>query len=213
MLNKEELFERIKNGIVNFDVEGIKSASQEAMNLKIDTATVIKVMGKGMDVVGKKYESSEYFIPELIMAGETMKEGITVLEPYMTGEAQSSLGTAIVATVKGDLHDIGKNIFIMLLSTAGFKVIDLGIDVSAEEIVNAVKEYHASILGLSALLTTNLEQMPLVINELAKAGLRDKVKVIIGGATVTEDFANQIGADGYAKEAVPGVELCKKWAQ
>lgn len=213
MLNKEELFERIKNGIVNFDVEGIKSASQEAMNLKIDTATIIKVMGKGMDIVGKKYESGEYFIPELIMAGETMKEGITVLEPYMTGEAQSSLGTAIVATVKGDLHDIGKNIFIMLLSTAGFKVIDLGIDVSAEEIVNAVKEYHASILGLSALLTTNLEQMPLVINELAKAGLRDKVKVIIGGATVTEDFANQIGADGYAKEAVRGVELCKKWAQ
>jgi len=198
---------------VNFDVEGIKSASQEAMNLKIDTATIIKVMGKGMDIVGKKYESGEYFIPELIMAGETMKEGITVLEPYMTGEAQSSLGTAIVATVKGDLHDIGKNIFIMLLSTAGFKVIDLGIDVSAEEIVNAVKEYHASILGLSALLTTNLEQMPLVINELAKAGLRDKVKVIVGGATVTEDFANQIGADGYAKEAVRGVELCKKWAQ
>lgn len=213
MLNNEELFKRIKDSIVNFDVDGIKSASLEAMNLKMDTATVVKVMGAGMDIVGEKYESGEYFIPELIMAGETMKEGITVLEPYMTGDAQASLGTAIVATVKGDLHDIGKNIFIMLLNTAGFKVIDLGIDVSVEEIVKAVKESDASILGLSALLTTNLEQMPLVINELAKMGLRDKVKVIIGGATVTEDFANQIGADGYAKEAVRGVELCKKWAQ
>jgi 5-methyltetrahydrofolate--homocysteine methyltransferase len=213
MLNKEELFERLKDSIVNFDVDGVKSASQEAMNLKMDTATIIKVMGEGMDIVGEKYESGEYFIPELIMAGETMKEGITVLEPYMTGEAQTSLGTVVVATVQGDLHDIGKNIFIMLLNTAGFKVIDLGIDVSAAEIVNTVKESDASILGLSALLTTNLEQMPLIINELAKAGLRDKVKVIIGGATVTEDFANQIGADGYAKEAVIGVELCKKWAQ
>lgn len=212
-MNNEELFEKIKNSIVNFDVEGIKSQILDAVKLKISPGRLIKVMGEGMDIVGEKYELKEFFIPELIMAGETMKEALTVLKPYMTEEAKESSGTVIMATVKGDLHDIGKNIFIMLLNTAGFKVVDLGIDVPAEIVVEAVKEYGAIIVGLSALLTTNLEQMPLIINELEKAGLRDQVKVIIGGATVTEEFAKQIGADGYAKEAVKGIEICKKWVQ
>ena len=212
-MNNEELFEKIKNSIVNFDVEGIKSQILDAVKLKISPGRLIKVMGEGMDVVGEKYELKEFFIPELIMAGETMKEALTVLKPYMTEEAKESSGTVIMATVKGDLHDIGKNIFIMLLNTAGFKVVDLGIDLLAETVVAAVKEYDASIVGLSALLTTNLEQMPLIIDQLEKAGLRDQVKVIIGGATVTEEFAKQIGADGYAKEAVKGIEICKKWVQ
>jgi 5-methyltetrahydrofolate--homocysteine methyltransferase len=212
-LNNEELFERIRNSIVNFDVEGIKSQILDAVKLKISPGRLIKVMGEGMDVVGEKYQLKEFFIPELIMAGETMKEALTVLKPYMTEEAKESLGTVIMATVKGDLHDIGKNIFIMLLNTAGFKVVDLGIDVLAEAVVEAVKEYDADIVGLSALLTTNLEQMPLIIDKLEKAGLRDQVKVIIGGATVTEEFAKQIGADGYAKEAVKGIGICKKWVQ
>lgn len=212
-MTSEQLFEKIKDSIVNFDVECIKSQSLEAMKMKLPPEKIVEVMGEGMDIVGEKYELKEYFIPELIMAGETMKEGLAVLEPYLTGKAQESTGTIVVATVKGDLHDIGKNIFIMLLNTAGFKVVDLGIDVPAERVVEAVKDSGASIVGLSALITTNLEQMPLVISELEKAGLKDKVKVIIGGATVTERFARQIGADGYAKEAVKGIKICKKWVQ
>jgi 5-methyltetrahydrofolate--homocysteine methyltransferase len=131
----------------------------------------------------------------------------------MKGVSTSSMGTAVITTVKGDIHDIGKNIFVTLMTTAGFKVVDLGVDVSAERIVQAVKENDASILGLSALLTTNLEQFPLIMGKLREAGLGGRVKVIVGGATVTEDFAKQAGVDGYAKTALAGVEICKNWAK
>lgn len=210
---QEEISKRIRDSIVNFDVDGVKNASLAAMDSGLSPEKIIEVMGEGMSMVGKKYEDGEYFVPELIMAGETMKEGLAVLEPYFTGEPQSTLGTAVVATVLGDLHDIGKNIFITLLTTAGFKVVDLGVDVPAEKVVETVNSSDANIVGLSALLTTNLEQIPLVIDELKKAGLRERVKVIIGGATVTETFAKEIEADGYAKDAVTGVRICKKWAE
>jgi 5-methyltetrahydrofolate--homocysteine methyltransferase len=208
----KELFEKIRNCIVDFDVESLKSACLEAMEMEVDPNIVIKAMGEGMNIVGERYEEDDYFVPELIMAGETMKEGVAVLGPYMSREAQAPLGTAVVATVLGDLHDIGKNIFIMLLTTAGFRVIDLGVDVVVGKIIETVRESGASIVGLSALLTTNLEQMPIVIEGLERVGLREKVKVIVGGATVTETFAKSIGADGYAKDAVTGVEICKRWA-
>jgi 5-methyltetrahydrofolate--homocysteine methyltransferase len=170
-------------------------------------------MAEGMNTVGKKFEEGEYFVPELIMAGETVKEGVEILRPYMKGEAGGELGTAVIATVAGDIHDIGKNIFVTLMTTAGFKVIDLGVDVPAEKIVSTVRESNAKILGLSALLTTNLEQFPIIVNQLRKAGLRDRVKIIAGGATVTEDFAKEAGVDGYAKTALAGVEICKSWAK
>lgn len=209
---QEQIFEKIRNGIVNFDVGGVKSASLEAIRMKLTPEKIINVMGEGMGVVGKKYEAGEYFVPELIMAGETMREGLEALRPYIADEPRAALGMIVVATVLGDLHDIGKNIFITLLTAAGFGVVDLGVDVAVGKVVEAVKSSGATIVGLSALLTTNLDQIPLVIEELRKAGLREKVKVIVGGATVTEDFAKEIGADGYAKEAVTGVGICKKWA-
>jgi len=210
---QEEILEKIRDSIVNFDVEGIRKASLDAIEMELPPGKIIDVMGEGMRVVGKKYEDGEYFVPELIMAGETMKEGLAVLKPHMLGEPRAALGTAVVATVLSDLHDIGKNIFITLLTAAGFKVIDLGVDVPAEKIVEAVKDSDATIVGLSALLTTNLEQIPIIIDELKKAGLRDRVRVIIGGATVTETFAEEAGVDGYAKDAVTGVEICKKWVK
>jgi len=206
-------FEEIRNSLVNFDVEALKKAVLSAVQMGATAQEIINVMAEGMNTVGKKFEAGEYFVPELIMAGETVKEGVEILRPYMKGEAGGELGTAVIATVAGDIHDIGKNIFVTLVTTAGFKVIDLGVDVPAEKIVNAVKENHASILGLSALLTTNLEQLPIVVNQLKKAGLRDKVKVIVGGATVTEEFAKEAGVDGYAKTALAGVEICKGWAK
>lgn len=210
---QKKIFENIRRSIVNFDVEGIKKSSLEAIKAKINSEKIIETMGEGMNIVGKKYESGEYYTAELIIAGETMKEGLAVLKPYMTGKARASIGTAVVATVLGDNHDIGKNIFITLLTSAGFRVVDLGVDVSAEKIVEAVKESKADIVGLSALLTTNLEQMPIIIDELKNADLRSKVKVIVGGATVSEEFAKKIGADAYAKNALTGVQICKKWAE
>lgn len=213
MSKREAVFEEIKNSLVNFDVDSLKRAVLGAVQMGASPQDVINVMAEGMSVVGKKFEAGEYFVPELIMAGETVKEGVDVLRPYMKGEAGGELGTAIVATVKGDLHDIGKNIFVTLMMTAGFKVIDLGVDVSAERIVEAVKENHASVLGLSALLTTNLEQFPVIIKQLVSAGLRDRVRVIVGGATITEEFARDSGVDGYAKTALAGVEICRGWAR
>jgi len=210
---REELFEKVREALTNFDVEAAKKATLEAVQMGITAEEIIDVMSEGMELVGKRYESGEYFVPELIMAGETMKEVLEVLRPYMRGEAGGRLGTAVVATVAGDIHDIGKNIFVTLMTIAGFKVIDLGVDVSAEMIVEAVKDSNPNILGLSALLTTNLEQFPIVVEKLKKEGLRDKVKVIVGGATVTEEYAREAGVDGYAKTALAGVDICKGWVR
>jgi len=213
MKKQEELFDEIRGALINFDVEAAKRAALEAVQMGVTAEKVVDVMSEGMDVVGDKYKAGEYFVTELIIAGETMKEVLEVLEPYLEGEAGGELGTAVVATVEGDLHDIGKNIFVMLMTTAGFKVIDLGVDVSAERIVEAVGDSQGDILGLSALLTTNLEQFPIVVDRLKREGLRDKVKVIVGGATVTEEYAKEAGVDAYAKTALDGAEICKGWVK
>ena len=210
---REAGLEDVRSSLVNFDIEALHKAVLNAIESGSQVQAVINAMAEAMSIVGKKFEEGEYFVPELIMAGETMKEGVQALKPYMKGVSTSSMGTAVITTVKGDIHDIGKNIFVTLMTTAGFKVVDLGVDVSAERIVQAVKENDASILGLSALLTTNLEQFPLIMGKLREAGLGGRVKVIVGGATVTEDFAKQAGVDGYAKTALAGVEICKNWAK
>lgn len=210
---QEELFAELRRAIVDFDVEAAKRAALEAIREGATAERVIDVMAEGMDVVGEKYEAGEFFVTELIIAGETMREVLEVLEPYMRGEVGGELGTAVVATVEGDIHDIGKNVFVTLMTTAGFKVIDLGVDVPAERIVEAVRESQADILGLSALLTTNLEQFPIVVERLKEESLRDKVKVIVGGATVTEEYAREAGVDAYAKTALAGVEICKGWVE
>jgi methylmalonyl-CoA mutase cobalamin-binding domain/chain len=164
-----------------------------------------------MDVVGERYESGEYFVTSLIIAGETMKEALEVLEPHLSGQGAPKRGKIVMATVAGDIHDIGKNIFTTLMDTAGFEVIDLGVDVSAEAIVAAVKEHSPDILGLSALLTTNLEQFPQIVEMLEKEELRGRVKIVVGGATVTDEFAKEAGVDALAKSAVEGVTICKGW--
>jgi methylmalonyl-CoA mutase cobalamin-binding domain/chain len=164
-----------------------------------------------MDVVGERYQAGEYFVTSLIIAGETMKEALEVLEPHLSGQGAAKRGKIVMATVAGDIHDIGKNIFTTLMGTAGFDVIDLGVDVSAEAVVAAIKEHSPDILGLSALLTTNLEQFPLIVEMLEKEGLRSGVKIVVGGATVTDEFAKAAGVDALAKSAVEGVNICKAW--
>lgn len=210
---QEEIFKKIRKSLINFDVETVKTEVLKAVQKKVPTEKIIEVMTEGMEVVGKKYKDGEYFVSELIIAGETMKEAMEVLKPYMGKETGSKFGTIVVATVAGDIHDIGKNIFVTLMTTAGFKVIDLGVDVPVEKIIEAMRKANARILGLSALLTTNLEQFPVIVERLKKESLRDKVKVIVGGATVTEEFAKKAEADGYAKTALDGVEICKAWAE
>lgn len=213
MSEQKKYFTKIREEIISFDVDAVKTTVLQAVEAGIPANKLVDIMSKAMEVIGKKYETGEYFVTELIIGGETMKEAIEVLQPYLTGESSSKLGDVVVATVAGDIHDIGKNIFVTLLATAGFNVIDLGVDISAEKIVDAVREHRPIILGLSALLTTNLEQFPIIVAQLTSASLRDKVRVIVGGATVTEAFAQESGVDGYAKTALAGVEICKNWAQ
>ncbi|MEE8355140.1 MAG: corrinoid protein [Candidatus Bathyarchaeia archaeon] len=207
----EELFNEIKSALVEFEVDLLKAKAQEALDQGVDAEEIIKVLSEGMDVVGERYQTGEYFVTSLIIAGETMKEALEVLEPHLSGQGAAKRGKIVMATVAGDIHDIGKNIFTTLMGTAGFEVIDLGVDVSAEAIVAAVKEQAPDILGLSALLTTNLEQFPLIVEMLEKEGLRSSVKIVVGGATVTEEFARGAGVDALAKSAVEGVNICKAW--
>jgi len=209
----EELFSEIKSALVEFEVDLLKVKAQEALDNGVKAEEIIGVLSEGMDVVGEKYQEGAYFVTSLIIAGETMKEALEVLEPHLSGKGATKIGKIVMATVAGDIHDIGKNIFTTLMETAGFDVIDLGVDVSAEAIVEAVKEHKPDILGLSALLTTNLEQFPLIVEKLEKEKLRSGVKIVVGGATVTEEYAKEAGVDALAKSAVEGVNICKVWAE
>jgi len=212
MVKKEAILGRVSDSIVNLDIDGIKKACKEAIDAGILASDVVtNGMAKGMDIVGQKYEKNEYFLAELIMAGETMKEGMTVLEPYLKGAEIKRLGKVVIGTVRGDLHDIGKNVVLTLLNAAGFEVIDLGVDVPSVKFVEAVKDSKPDIVGMSALLTTTMVEMEATIKALKKAKLRDRVKVIIGGAPITQEYAKKIGADKAARDAVEGVNICKSW--
>jgi len=214
MVSREEILGRIRDAIVNLDIDNIGRLCLEAIEAGIPAYDIVMLgMSKGMEIVGEKYERNEYFLAELIMAGEVMKEGMKVLEPYLRGSEMRKIGKVVIGTVRGDLHDIGKNIVATLLSAAGFEVIDLGVDVSPEKFVEAVKEHNPDIIGMSALLTTTMIEMENVIKALKEAGLRDRVKVIIGGAPITREFAEKIGADAAARDAVEGVNICKSWVK
>ncbi|MFZ5587162.1 MAG: cobalamin B12-binding domain-containing protein [Thermodesulfobacteriota bacterium] len=162
-----------------------------------------------MDVVGKQFGSGEIFVPEMLVSAMIMKKGLEVVKPLLAGQAPSDKGTIIMATVKGDLHDIGKNIVCMMLEGAGFRVIDLGVDQTVETLVQKVVEIKPQVVGLSALLTTTMPEMKKVIEALTEKGLRGQVKVMVGGAPVDDKFARQIGADGYAADAAQAVEIAR----
>lgn len=210
MSGKEEALQRLRDAIVQLDIDGIKGFAQKILDADIPAyEAVTDGMSKGMDIVGKKFEEGEFFLSDLIMAGETMKSGMEVLKPHLkTGEIESA-GTVVIGTVKGDIHDIGKNIVSTLLTSAGFDVHDLGVDIDTTQFIKEVKGSKAHIIALSALLTVTMTYMKEVIDGLKNAGLRDTVKIIIGGAPIDENYAKQIGADAYAEDAVAGVEKCK----
>jgi len=208
----EDAITRLRDRIVDFDMKGVRESVREAIRIGIPAYQVItEGMIKGMEIVGKKYEEKEYFLTELILAGEAMQAGLEVLEPYLKAGEVESTGKVIIGTVKGDIHLLGKNIVVTFLKSAGFDVQDLGVDVPAEEFVSKATEVNADIVGMSVLISTSFPEMASVIKGLTEAGLRQKVKVIVGGATVTEKLARQIGADAYAPDAIAGVEICRRW--
>jgi len=209
---EEEVLSKIRDAIVNLDIDGVQNSCKEAIEAGIPAyKAVTDGMAKGMVIVGEKYESGEYFLAELIMAGGTMKEGMKGLEPHLKSGDLKTIGKVEMGTVRGDLHDIGKNVVVTLLSAAGFDVIDLGVDVPSEKFVEAVKENNPDIVGMSALLTTTMIEMESVMKALKEAGVRDKIKIIIGGAPITKEYAEKIGADAAARDAVEGVNMCKSW--
>lgn len=190
----------------------IKKFVSEALSQRIPVTEIVeKGLRKGLDSVGKKYEAGEYFLSELLFAASLMNDALEILEPHFELEKIEKKGTIVLGTVRGDIHDIGKNIFKTFAQAAGFEVNDLGVDVEPETFVEKLRETNAEVLGLSALLTTTRWKMKTIIDQLNHAGMRAKVKVLLGGNAVTKDFAGEIGADEAALDAVEGVEICKRW--
>jgi corrinoid protein of di/trimethylamine methyltransferase len=213
---KEDLINKIMEAIINLQLEDALEYAKKAIDAGVDPHEIISnSIVKGMEIVGEKFEKGEYFLSELIAAGEIGKQIIELLNPFIKMSARESkkLGKVVIGTVRGDIHDIGKNIVAMLLDTAGFEVIDLGADVPPDRFVEAVARHDAKIVAMSALLTVTMPEMRNVIEELKKAGLRDRVKVIVGGAPVTKEYADEIGADGYGENAFEGVKICKSWME
>ena len=164
----------------------------------------------GMGVVGTRFKAGDMYVPEVLMSARAMSAGIEIVRPLIAETDMPSFGKVLLGTVKGDLHDIGKNLVGMLLESSGFTVINLGVDISPEQFVQAVKEHNPDIVALSALLTTTMTAMKETIEILEEEGLKDKLKIIVGGAPVSQEFANEIGADGYAPDAGSAADLCKK---
>lgn len=208
------LFDDIKKSLVELDDVKVKELIQKALEEGVSPMEIIeKALRPAMVEIGDKFEQGEYFLAELVVAGDIFKEvmdEIIVPELRKRGGEVSKLGTVVIGTVRGDLHDIGKSIVASMLSAAGFEVVDLGVDVPPEKFVEAVKKHNADIVGMSALLTTTMLEMKNVIEALKKEGIRSKVKVIVGGAPITPEFAKEIGADAYAKDAVEAVEVCRR---
>lgn len=204
----EEISEAVLTGN-RYDIADILDHHLQAGQAPV---ACLEAMMAGLDQTGKLFENGEYFVPELMVAADTFKTGMEVLAPHLAGESRPSRGTVVIGSVQGDVHDIGKNLVGFMLECNGYKVIDLGVNVPAERFVQAVRESSASVVALSALLTTTMLGMPAVLNALAAAGLRDRVKVIIGGAPVSQKFADDIQADAYAVNAPQGVALVERWS-
>ncbi len=202
----------IKQAVVDGKHREIEGLVQSAIDAGTGPDAIInEALIGAMDIVGQKFASSEIFVPEMLMSAITMKKGLELIKPLLTGTGSDSKGTILIGTVKGDIHDIGKNLVVMMLEGAGYNVIDLGVDLGVEKIVAKVEEYKPDILGMSTLLTTTMPEMNKVIKALEQKGLRDSLRVMVGGAPVSAKFAEKIGADGYGKDAGEAVRLAKKF--
>jgi len=206
----DEKLKAIFDGVVEGDNVAIQQRVQEALSDGTSAASILnESLIPGMSEVGRLFEEGEYFVPEMLISARAMKTAMALLKPHLIQEDVKFTGSVVLGTVKGDLHDIGKNLVSLMLEGAGFQVKDLGSDVTPEKYVEAVRETGAGVVAMSALLTTTMTNMKATVTALEEAGLRDKVKIMIGGAPVTESFAKQIGADGYAPDASRAVAVAR----
>ncbi len=204
---------KLHNAILNGDAKTAVAVTKEALAQDVAPLELVqKHMVPAMDEVGRRFECEEYFVPELLLAARAMKGSLELIRPLLVASGAEPVGRVVIGTVKGDLHDIGKNLVSALLEGGGFEVIDLGADVAPEKFVSAVKERNAKIVALSALLTVTMPSMKTTIQALKEAGVRENVKVMVGGAPVTEQYASEIGADGYSENASSAVALARKLA-
>lgn len=203
--------QKLYDAILEGDAKGAKAVTEQALAAGVDPLELVtKYMVPAMDEVGKRFECEDYFVPELLISARAMKGALELIRPLLAAQGSQPLGRVAIGTVKGDLHDIGKNLVASMLEGGGFEVFDLGADVSPEKFVAAVEEKGANIVCLSALLTVTMPAMKTTIEALRSAGVRDKVKVLVGGAPVTSQYAAEIGADGYGENAISAVSLARQ---
>jgi 5-methyltetrahydrofolate--homocysteine methyltransferase len=210
---KEELLSRLKEAVVNGDPDEVSKLCRKVIEVGIDPLEAIeKALVVAIRELGDKWIRGEAFIADLVAAADAMKVGLSILKDEIVkrGKRVKYIGRAVIGTVEGDIHDIGKTIVATLWETAGFEVIDLGVDVPPQKFVEAIKQYNPDIVGMSALMTTTMTKQKETIEAIKAAGLRDKVKIVVGGAPTTEEWAREIGADGWAPDAISSVELVKK---
>jgi len=207
-----EVLEQMAASVIEGDVGAMQDLTEEALDKGVSAQEILNDgLMVGMNHVGKEFKAGNMFVPEVLRSAKAMKESMVLLEPMLaSGEAQAT-GKVLIGTVKGDLHDIGKNLVGMMCEGAGFEVQDLGTDVEPDDFLNAIKEFEPDIVGMSALLTTTMRAMGDTVKAIEEAGLRDQVKVMVGGAPVTQRFADDIGADGYAANAASASDLAKKF--
>ena len=202
---------QLYDSVVSGDAKATQAITQQALADGVDPLKLVNdYMVPAMDEVGRRFEANEYFVPELLISARAMKAALELIRPLLTARGDQPLGRVAIGTVKGDLHDIGKNLVGSLLEGGGFEVIDLGVNVTPEKFIATVNEKKANIVAMSALLTTTMPAMKTTIDALKQAGVRGKVKVLIGGAPITQKYADEIGADGYSENAVGAVALAKK---
>ncbi len=209
----EEILNELRNAIMDLDHVKSKDTARKGIDAGMEPLDLINNgIRPALDILGERFSAGDLFLPELVLSAKAADAAVEILEPELLkrGGASDKLGKVLIATVKGDIHDIGKNIVALLMKSTGFEVVDLGVDKTEEEIFSAAKEHGVSVIGLSALLTTTMPRMQAFIEYLQESGVRDQYKVVVGGAPVTEEFADEIGADGYGADATRAVEITKK---
>jgi len=205
----EEIYEKLAQAVIDGEVDDVIELANQALDDGLDPLICINEgLTKGIQRVGELFSSGEYFLPELIIGADVMKAGLDILEPAMLADQKREVaGKVVLGTVKGDVHEIGKTLVGTMLTASGFQVIDIGVDKSSADFIAAIKEEEATIVGASALLTTTMLQQKELIKAIEEAGLRGQVKIMVGGAPVTASYANEIGADGYAEDAISAVDI------
>ncbi|MGD8741574.1 MAG: corrinoid protein [Desulfobacterales bacterium] len=206
-----ELLGKMAESLIAGKIDEVVTLTKEALDGGAAPADILdQGLLAGMDIVGQRFKAEEMFIPEVLRCAKCMHGAMDILRPLLAETGAESIGTLIIGTVKGDLHDIGKNLVGMMFEGAGFNVVDLGIDKEPQNFVDAIKEHNATLIGMSALLTTTMPKMGETINAIKEAGIRDQVKILVGGAPITAAFAEEIGADGYASNAASAVDKGKE---